>query len=141
MRKTYTIERRFVALLLCVAMVLAYLPGMVSIAAAAPADGKTVDPYTIHDWQQYFGEDIMSTEYTGGVWTDKSVFKSFADYQGAEGVTDFVSPAGNPISNDIKQMLTTDPESFLIALSAVTANKSVSGSSSSPLDTMLVLDV
>ncbi|MBQ7305111.1 MAG: VWA domain-containing protein, partial [Clostridia bacterium] len=47
----------------------------------------------------------------------------------------------NPISNDIKQMLTTDPESFLIALSAVTANKSVSGSSSSPLDTMLVLDV
>ena len=141
MRKTYTIEKRFVALLLCVAMVLAYLPCLVSIAAAAPTDCKIVDPYTIHDWQQYFGTDVMSTEYTGGVWTDKSVFKSFADYQSAEGVNAFISPVGNPLSNEVMQMLATDPENFLIALSAITANKSVSGSSSSPLDTILVLDV
>lgn len=83
----------------------------------------------------------MSTEYTGGVWTDKSVFKSFADYQSADGVTNFTSPAGNEVSDDIKQMLATDPDSFLIALSAITANQSISGSSSTPLDTMLVLDV
>lgn len=141
MRKTYSMKKRIIAMLLCIAMVAAYLPGMIATASAAQADNKAVDPSTIDAWQQYFGADIMSTEYTGGVWTDKSVFNSFADYMAAEGVTNFVSPAGSAISNDVKQMLATDPESFLIALSAITANKSVSGSSSSPLDTVLVLDV
>ncbi|MBR2309087.1 MAG: DUF11 domain-containing protein [Oscillospiraceae bacterium] len=141
MRKTYTLKDRLIAMLLCIAMVAAYLPGMIMNATAAASDNKIVDPYTIHDWKQYFGPDVMSTEYAGGVWTDKSVFKSFADYLTAEGLNGFISPVGNSLSDEVKQMLATDPENFLLALSAITANKSVSGSSSSPLDTVLVLDV
>lgn len=140
MKGHYSIGKRLMAALLCFAMVAAYLPAMAIGASAAPATG-VVDPPTIDGWHQYFGPDVMSTEYTGGVWTDKSVFASFADYQGEEGVTNFVTPAGNPISDSVKQMLATDPQSFLITLSAITANKTVSGSSSAPLDTMLVLDV
>ncbi len=141
MRTTYTLYQKVLAILVCVAMIAAYLPGMVLEASAALPGNKKVDLPTIDGWQAYFGSDVMSTEYTGGVWTDKSVFESFADYQSAEGVTNFVSPSGSTISRNVRQMLQTDPESFLIALSAITANKSVSGSSSTPLDTVLVLDV
>ncbi len=142
--KMMTMGKRLLALLLCLCLLAGYTPVLFTQTRAADISSqdmidKTVDPSTIHNWKQYF--DIMSTEYIGGVWTDKSVFESFADYLSAEGVTNFVGPNGTAITNDVKQMLATDPANFLIAMSAITANKSISGSSSTPMDTMLVLDV
>ena len=140
MRDTYTMKKRMIAMILCFAMIATYLPGMIYRANAASGN-KTVDPATIHGWKQYFGSDVMSTEYTGGVWTDKSVFASFADYMSAEGVENFVGPNGTAVPREVMQMLATDPENFLIALSAITANKSIQGSASTPMDTVFVMDI
>ena len=141
MRRTYSFGKRLMAMLLCIAMVAVYFPGMRLSASAAEIKNKVVDPSTIDGWEQYFGPDVISTEYTGGVWTDKSVFDSFLDYQTEAGVGTYLSPGGNGITDAVRQMLATDPQNFLIALSAITAKKSVSGSASAPMDTMLVLDV
>lgn len=145
MRKTYSLGKRLLAFAVTLALVLTFMPRVALNANAAVevadmvSGSKKVDPYTIHNWKQYF--DIMSTEYTGGVWTDKSVFNSFSEYLAAEGVTGFVGPNGSAVSNDVMAMLGTDDANFLIAMSAMTANKSISGSSSTPMDNMLVLDV
>lgn len=138
--------QRLLAMLMCICLLVAYLPQIPAVVKAADitvADiqGKTVDPHTINGWKDYFLANNVSTEYAGGVWTDKSVFASFADYQAAVGVTDFLNPANNPVGNDIKQMLATDPENFLVAMSAISANKTISGSASTPTDTVLVIDV
>ena len=145
MKKTYSLGKRLLALVVTLALVLTFMPNVslranAAITTANMVQGsKKVDPSTIHNWKQYF--DIMSTEYVGGVWSDKSVFNSFADYQNEEGVQNFVSPAGNNITDAVKEMLATDPENFLVAMSAITANKALSGSTSAPMDNMLVLDV
>ena len=142
-KNLHNMGKRLLALVLTLALMLAFVPRIVMPAKAAVTvsdiTGKAVDPATIHNWKQYF--DIMSTEYTGGVWTDKSVFNSFSDYLSAEGVQNFVGPNGTAITNNVRQMLATDPANFLVAMSAITANKSISGSSSTPMDNMLVLDV
>lgn len=147
MKMTYSLGKRLLALVVTMALVLSFMPSVALTANAAitTADmvkySKVVDPYTIHNWKQYFGPDVMSTEYTGGVWSDKSVFNSFADYLTAEGVTSFDGPNGSAVSNAVMEMLATDSANFLVTMSAITANKSISGSSSAPMDTMLVLDV
>jgi hypothetical protein len=74
-------------------------------------------------WKNYFGESITSTKNAGRVWTDKSVF---------------IDPYAFP-ENSIT-MLDKD-NNFLVALSAISANKEIVGYSTIPTDTMLVLDV
>ena len=64
MRNTYTMKKRMIAMILCFAMIATYLPGMIYRVNAASGN-KKVDPATIHGWTQYFGSDVMSTEYTG----------------------------------------------------------------------------
>lgn len=142
MRGTYSFGKRLLAMLLCVAMVAAYLPGMALPAKAAitsDAD-KIVDLSTMDDWKELFGPGVLSTEFAGGVWTDKSVFKSFNDYLTAAGISGLQGPT-TAISGEVREMLNTDPESFLIALSAIAANQEISGYTTTPSDTMLVLDV
>ena len=34
---------------------------------------KVADPSTMDRWTAFFGPNARSTEYAGGVWTDKSV--------------------------------------------------------------------
>ncbi len=83
---------------------------------------KVSDPSTMDGWQSIFGENVHNTSSVGAVWTDKSVFATadeFAKY-------------GIEIN---------DPNSFLVALSVIASNKSVSGLSTVPTDTMLVLDI
>lgn len=137
------IGKRVLSLLLCVAMVMALLPQMTLPAKAISVQeisGKTVDPSTLEDWQQYFGPDAVTTEYTGGVWTDKSVFKSFADYLVADGISNLTGPT-SALADPVKAMLQTDPENFLVALSAIAANQQITGYTTKPTDTMFVLDV
>ncbi len=120
MTRTHSIGKRLLALLLCVAMVAVYLPSMAMNASAAEGISKVADASTMNDWENFFGPNKLSTEFAGGVWTDKSVF---ADASAFSGVT------------------MDDANSFLVAMSAIAASKKVEGQSSSPTDTMLVLDL
>ena len=107
-------------------LVLGMVPatGVTAAAETAPVTlgDRVADNNTMNNWQNYFGPNVMSTEFAGGVWTDKSVFTD-ADAFRAEITMD-------------------DPQNnFLIALSAIAANEQIVGYSSTPVDVMLVLDV
>lgn len=120
MRGTHCIGKRLLAMLLCIAMVAAYLPGMALTASAAEQVNKVADPATLDGWEKFFGPDVLNTEFAGGVWTDKSVFTDASAFNG----------------------VTMDQaNSFLVAMSAIASSKKVEGQSKAPTDTMLVLDL
>ncbi len=115
---------RLLSVFLCFALLVSYLPAYTLPASAAAEYELVADPSTIDGWKQFFLPENgdLSTENAGGVWTDKSVF------------TDSLTLGDTTISK-------TDPNSFLVALSAIASNMTVTGLSSAPTDTMLVLDV
>ena len=71
--------KRALSILLCLVMVLAYLPANQAKAATAGQPlhiiegSKKADPETMI-WENFFGPNVMHTEFAGAVWTDKSVF-------------------------------------------------------------------
>ena len=119
--------KKAISLLLCMAMILTYLPlSMLTVAGASQplnivSGSKKVDVSTINGWEQYFGPDKMDTEFSGAVWTDISLFSS-------------------PNSN-LPGITMVDQDNFLVVMSAIAANMSITGHTSAPTDTMLVLDV
>lgn len=117
--------QRVLAFVLSITLVLGGIP-ITAKADDTDTNGKVTDPSTIHDWQNYFTDD--STEFAGGVWTDKSVF---------ENVNEFETSLGNT-AMDINMK---SEDNFLIALSALASNKEIVGYSTIPTDTMLILDV
>ncbi|MBR2403043.1 MAG: VWA domain-containing protein, partial [Lachnospiraceae bacterium] len=91
------------------------------------------DPSTMDVWKNYFstGNDatnqkLLSTEFAGGVWTDKSVFTA------ADAANSTELPSGAK---------SIGADNFLVALSAIASNKEIVGYSTIPTDTILVLDV
>ena len=138
MSKRYTLTKRLMALLVCAAMLIAYIPGVAIYTKAAANDNTTVDPHTLDQWQKYFGELAdnvnnveLTTEYAGGVWTDKSVF----DPDSVPAQLTAAKYNGRGIS------VTDNGENFLIALSAMASNKQIKGYSTIPTDTVFVLDL
>ena len=114
--------KKALSLLLCLSLILAWIPAGAPRATAAEADRRVADNATLNQWQEYFGPNSLSTEFAGGVWTDKSV------------MTD-----ASAFSANISMI---DPENnFLIALSALAANQQIVGYATTPIDVMLVLDV
>lgn len=114
---------RITSVILTIAILFTLIPFTFFVTSADDNVNRITDPSTMDAWKQLFpisGE--ISTENAGGVWMDKSVF------------TDANAFANLGISQD-------DPESFIVALSAMAANKSVTGTSGVPTDTMLILDV
>ncbi len=87
---------------------------------SAMGETKVADPSTMNDWVKYFND--TTTEYAGGVWTDKSVF------------TDASAFASNGISMK-------DQNDFLVALSAMASNMTIEGMEYAPTDTVFLLDV
>ncbi len=116
-------SKKFMSIFLCFALLMTYLPLSTIIANAASRDSieRVADASTMNDWQKFFptGSNI-NTENAGGVWTDKSVFTDDSAF------------------SDITM---TDTDSFLVSLSAMASNMTVTGMSSVPTDTMLVLDI
>lgn len=121
--KKSNLFKRVLSLLVCLAMVLTYFSGvtMPTQASSIVAGSKKADPDTLDGWKAYFGADKLDTEFAGAVWTDKSVFT---------GATD-----------KLPGVSLTDSDNFLVALSAIASNMSITGHTSAPTDTMLVLDV
>ena len=119
--------KKALSLLVCLAMLLSYVPGFSITAKAAVGDmnilagSKKADPGTLDGWKAYFGPDKMDTEFAGAVWTDKSVFAQ--------------------ANSGLPGVALTDSGNFLVALSAIASNLSIVGHTSAPTDTMLVLDL
>ena len=115
---------KVLSLFLASVMIFSIIPLAGIIPIAASADTRTADPSTMDGWKAIFGTDVLSTQNAGRVWTDKSVFTSADSFQ------------GTGINLD-----GTDNESFLVALSAMASNESVTGLSNVPTDTMMILDL
>jgi len=116
--------KRGLSLLLCVLLCVGLLPFALSekVHATENSDTRIVDPSTIDGWKTLFSSDNLTTEYAGGIWTDKSVFTSADTFGG-------------------KIQMQNDKENFLVALSALASEQSVTGYSHIPTDTVFVLDV
>jgi len=122
MKTNTTLAGRITALIIAVVMVLGVMPTF-SIAANS-TEPRTVDSATHNGYEKIFYENngVLTTEMAGGVWTDKSVFTK---------------------ASDLSPLVTMDDEdnNFLVALSAIAANKEIVGYSSIPTDTVFVIDV
>ncbi len=132
MRGKYTIGKRMLALLLCLAMVAAYLPRLAMDAKAATMvfgglGEKKTDPATVNNWKNYIGRP--NTFLAGSVWTDKSVFETTEAYLNATDETENF------------ELSLDNPRNFLISLSAMASSKTIVGYSYLPIDAILVLDV
>ena len=116
--------KRITSMFLVLSLLMTMLPLMASMAGAATVKGNRVaDPSTMDSWKDFFPiTGNLSTENAGAIWMDKSVF------------TDASAFAGTGITQ-------SDPESFLVALSTMASNMSMTGISHVPTDTMLILDV
>ena len=126
--------KKVLSLALVLIMVLGMVPSAVLAdepSAQATTYGKVVDPATVNTWKNYFPTTgAITTENAGGVWTDKSVFKTVSDYTGATNETE-----------DFSLSMKDEANNFLVALSAMASTKSIKGYSSIPTDTILVLDM
>ena len=120
----HSFSKKFLSVFLCITLIMTYLPISV-MAASASSDhiSRVSDPSTMDNWQDFFLPDgKISTENAGGVWMDKSVFTENTEF-GNSGIT---------MDNN---------DAFLVALSAMASNMTVTGMSHVPTDTMLILDV
>ncbi len=115
--------KKIISLFVCLALLFSSIPMMTASAAQASNFERTVDANTMDIWKNYFDLENPDTTNAGGVWTDKSVFSN-----------------ANAFSNYNITMKDGD-KNFLTALSAIAANKQVVGYSTTPTDTVLILDV
>ncbi len=128
MNNNQRIERKIISILLTLAMLLSYIPVLMIASGAegtlTSSGVRVSDPSTMDGWREFFlpANGNLSTENAGGIWTNKSVFTDGKAFEGT----------------GIKQ---SGMNSFLVALSAIASNMSVTGMSTVPTDTMLVLDV
>lgn len=122
------IWKKVISVVLTFALLVSYIPfAAVRVSAAEVSTySKIVDKSTMDTWTNYFGKTQMHTTNAGGVWTDKSVFTDASAFP--TGVQD-------------KLKLENQDNSFLVALSAIAANKEIVGYATIPTDTVLVLDV
>ena len=135
MSKT-TFSKRIMALFMALSMVIGLMPVItLPVLAVEQANltviDKVADPSSFDNWKDYYGENSLlpdgtrgiSTWKAGGVWTDKSVYADSSEFVDS-GVT-----------------MDNQANNFLVALSALASNKEIVGQSSTPTDTMLVLDL
>lgn len=107
--------------MLCIALVLLLVPLAFSSVAAISSYERVVDPHKLDGWKNVFDLTNLSTVNAGGVWADKSVFTNTSNF-----------PSNVTMKDGDKN--------FIVALSAMAANKEIVGYSYIPTDTIIVLD-
>ncbi len=123
----FNLYQKLISAVLAFVLVVGMAPVVASpvIAAettTAEVSDRVADPSTMNGWEAFFGPNVLSTEFAGGVWTDKSVFTDSSAFRA--------------------EITMDDPDNnFLVALSAIAANQQITGYSTAPVDVMLVLDV
>lgn len=126
--------KRVFSFLLAMVMLLSAVPmGAISARAMDP-QVRVADEATHTSWKQFFNLEELSTENAGMVWTDKSVFTTLP--QELTGLEDLDSSGTTSIDFNPGK-----GDNFLVSLSAMASNKTITGYSTIPTDTMLVLDV
>jgi len=133
MKKTKFINR-FLSVFLCFSILATCLPiSMMAFAAQSEYKGgagiKVSDLDTSTKYSESLG-DNASTEYSGRVWTDKSVYTNsvtFDTYGGGK--------------STIKLNEAQNGEDFLVAYSALATSESVSGSAQAPVDVVFIIDI
>lgn len=136
--------QKVLSVLLCFAMVIVWLPGSVFTVEAVSEAARVTDPHTLDQWKLYFGPRTgdpngvtLSTEYAGGVWTDKSVFPMEADK-----IPDQLKDASYTSTASTTSININDTgDNFLVSLSAMASNKEITGYATIPTDTVLILDM
>ncbi len=113
--------KKLVSLMLCIALVLSLVPLAFSSVAAASSYDRVVDAHKLDGWKNVFDLTNLSTVNAGGVWADKSVFTNTSNF-----------PSNVTMKDGDKN--------FIVALSAMAANKEIVGYSYIPTDTIIVLD-
>ncbi len=133
MRKNLWIKK-LISFILCITMIAGMTPDISASAVGTPlvqptgVDNKIVDTATVDSWKNIFLE--TTTRNAGAVWVDKSVFESWTDF---ENDTD---------ENENYDITMNDAENnFLVALSGLASNKTITGYSTIPTDTVFVLDM
>ncbi|MBP3692401.1 MAG: VWA domain-containing protein, partial [Clostridia bacterium] len=130
MKNTNRLSYKILSVVIALAVLFCSIPLGVFTVSAAPASTSIADAPTLDNWKHWFPDN--NTRYAGGVYVDKSVFTA--------------SDATAYYANDIADKLNfgTDNfgnENFLVSLSAIGSNTEVKGYSTTPTDTMLVLDL
>ncbi len=118
------ISHRIISMILIIGMLMSYIPLTVAtVFSTASPVLRVSDTPTLDNWKNFFGNTHLSTENAGRVWTDKSVMTS-ASQLGVSGVT-----------------LNDTETGFLVALSAIGSNATVTGEANLPADVVFVLDL
>lgn len=128
-RRKYNMKRRLLALILSLSLLIGLMPVTAMAVGEGAGTGSTVaDTSTLTSWKSVFGtDDALSTKDIGRIWTDKTVS------------TDDVTLTGD-IGNSVTITKETDAD-FLVGLSALGSAAKITGETSIPTDTMIVLDV
>lgn len=95
-----------------------------SVRATLGGD-RVADVNTMTTWEEIAMQSTQSTQYTGRIWTDKSVF--------TDGVT-------LPGSGEEEIVVEQGDSDFLVGLSALSSTSNMTTQSATPLDIVLVLD-
>ncbi len=132
MKRVYTVEKRVLAMLLCIAIIAAYLPGMPMRAAAAVQGDAVADPGTAYTWETMMGTDADGNRYAGRVWVDRSTY--------LDGDTAVLNTSGKAGSSF--EVSLADDEAFQVIFSALgsTMSSTEVTRSTGPMDVVLVLD-
>lgn len=126
---------RILSILLCLAMLITYLP-MSTLTAAAATSTSTpsivADPGTADTWEAMMGTAADGNRYAGRVWVDKSVYTD-----GQVAALNSSGTAGSTFNVALE-----DDEAFQIIFSALGSSmtSTTTTSSSGPMDVVIVLD-
>ena len=123
-RKILKIGAAVVSSMLIVAMVIGLIPSD-TVRAAGIADYSTDTKYT-----ESLG-DNSSTEYSGRIWSDKSVYSDSATFK-------LYTPEGE--EQKTATVKKDDNSDFLVAFSTLGSSQAVSGNSQAPVDVVFVID-
>ena len=123
-------KRRLLALILSLSLLVGLMPVAAMAVGEGAGTGSTVaDASTLTSWESVFGKNgALSTKDIGRIWTDKTVS------------TENVTLTGD-IAPDGVRIEKAENADFLVGLSALGSAAKITGETSIPTDTMIVLDV
>ena len=134
--KTKTkLSNRFMSIILCLTLILTYIPMATLTASGANANqaGNAVaDNGTAYTYENMMGTESDGNRYAGRVWADKSVY--------TDGQTAVLNTSGEQGSTF--EVSLSDEEAFQIIFSALGSSMTTttSSSSSGPMDVVIILD-
>lgn len=123
-------KRRLLALILSLSLLVGLMPVAAMAVGEGAGTGSTVaDTSTLTSWESVFGKNgALSTKDIGRIWTDKTVSTNDVTLTGD------IAPDGVRIEKE-------EDADFLVGLSALGSAAKITGETSIPTDTMIVLDV